>query len=89
MGPYVSGRKGVRARVEPARIKAIQKVQRQPMVWEVKPETIGERMGPKVVAYESRVSMLRSGKPHLDGWTHHHEDGIRSAPGRWLPVHIG
>jgi hypothetical protein len=52
MGPYVSGRKGARTRVMPARMRAIQKHQRQPMVSEVKPDTMGERIGPNVVAWE-------------------------------------
>lgn len=49
----------MRTSVKPAYIRAIQKHQRQPIVGALKPETIGAKMGPKVVAYIEREEERR------------------------------
>lgn len=57
MGPNVSGRKAMRTRVRPASMRPIQKHQRQPMVGDVYPETMGERIGPSIVALIPAISI--------------------------------
>lgn len=57
MGPNVSGRKAMRTRVRPASMRPIQKHQRQPMVGDVYPETMGERIGPRVVALSQPLAL--------------------------------
>lgn len=49
IGPKVSGRKKTITRVTAANMTPIQKVQRQPMVVEQKPDTIGAKRGPNTV----------------------------------------
>jgi hypothetical protein len=49
VGPYVSGKKKNSGHVAPAKIAPIQKAQFHERT-EMKPETGGPRMGPKVVA---------------------------------------
>jgi hypothetical protein len=49
MGPKVSGRKTIMMKVTPQSMRAIQKVQRQPILEEQKPETIGANSGPNTV----------------------------------------
>jgi hypothetical protein len=55
IGPYVSGMKRSGGRQAPAIMRPIQNVQRQPRAGETKPEMMGAKSGPTLVAWNSQL----------------------------------
>lgn len=88
IGPYVSGRKTIRASVVPAIMKPIQKTQRQPILGPAKPEMIGDRMGPPVVHWIGQYLLCIKKFKEQVLHTHHHKDGERPASRPGIVIYI-